>query len=390
MKTISLLMMIVVYSLHLNAQNADNNTAENMVQNNTSGVSIGGYAQIDYNQPFVKDKRSNGTLDVHRMVMLFGYNFNKNTSFVTEIEYEHVSELYVEQAFLNHKFTNWLNFRAGLLLIPMGILNEYHEPVTYNGVERPVIDNNISPTTWRELGAGFAGRFDGLGMKYQLYVVNGFSSYATSGTLSGKTGLRGGRQKGAESFISAPNLSFKLDYYNIPGLNLGVAGYMGDTQSKLYNGIDKNDNAAMAKADSSVVGVNMLGVNASYSKFGFAIKGQYYLLNLKNTDQYNTFTKKDLGKQLTGYYVDLSYAYPLGDSKEKELVPFIRYESLDTHAQTEGGLVRNDAYNLHYITTGLGLKLAKGAMLKIDYQWFKSKFDTDYTKQLNAGVAIWF
>ena len=50
-----------------------------------------------------------------------------------------------------------LNLRGGLMLIPMGIVNEYHEPTTFNGVERPSLDSKIVPTTWREMGIGVSG-----------------------------------------------------------------------------------------------------------------------------------------------------------------------------------------------------------------------------------------
>ena len=87
------------------------------------------------------------------------------------------------------------------MLVPMGIINEFHEPTTFNGVERPSMDNKIVPTTWREIGIGVAGRMDGLALRYQAYLFNGFISHdGNEGKLKGSNGLRGGRQK-------EPNLS---------------------------------------------------------------------------------------------------------------------------------------------------------------------------------------
>ena len=120
-------------------------------------LTIGGYGEVHYHQPLSSEIHQNGELDVHRMVMLLGYQFSERTQFVTELEFEHVSEVYVEQAFLQHKINKSINFRGGLLLIPMGIVNEYHEPTTFNGVERPLIDSKISPSTWREIGLGLSG-----------------------------------------------------------------------------------------------------------------------------------------------------------------------------------------------------------------------------------------
>ena len=230
------------------------NTAENIIAGNISqGVTLGAYAQIDYNQPFGDIVKRNGKLDVHRLVMFMGYKFNDRTHFVSEIEFEHVKELYVEQAFLSYRIDEKLNCKAGLILIPMGIVNEYHEPPTYNGVERPNLDSKIVPTTWRELGAGFSGKFDDLSLKYQLYIFNGFNGYDGSGKFRGTDGFRKGRQKGANSFMSSPNLSTKIDYYGILGLKLGLAIYYGKSQSSLYDGLAMDDFNAVKMADSSVV-----------------------------------------------------------------------------------------------------------------------------------------
>ena len=80
-----------------------------------------------------------------RMVLLFGYKFNDKVQFVTEIELEHVEEVYVEQAFLQYSLNDHVNLRGGLMLVPMGIINEYHEPTTFNGVDRPSVDKSIVP-----------------------------------------------------------------------------------------------------------------------------------------------------------------------------------------------------------------------------------------------------
>ena len=97
-----------------------------------SGLTIGGYGEINYND------FDNGPseLDVQRLVLLFAYKFDDRVSFITEIEYEHVKEVYIEQAWLNYALADKISLRAGLLLVPMGIINEYHESTTFNGVER--------------------------------------------------------------------------------------------------------------------------------------------------------------------------------------------------------------------------------------------------------------
>lgn len=369
------------------------NTAENIIAGNISkGITLGAYTQIDYNQPFGDIVKRNGKLDVHRLVMFMGYKFNDRTHFVSEIEFEHVKELYVEQAFLSYRIDEKLNFRAGLILIPMGIVNEYHEPPTYNGVERPNLDSKIVPTTWRELGAGFSGKFDDLSLKYQLYILNGFNGYDGSGKFRGTDGFRNGRQKGANSFMSSPNLSTKIDYYGILGLKLGLAVYYGKSQSSLYDGLAMDDVNAVKTADSSIVGITMLGFDARYQNKGFEARAQYILAYASNTGQYNTFTGNDLGSQMTGYYVEAGYdVLRFFKTAGSELMVFARYENYYTHADVEEGTIKNDAYNRTDVTIGLGFKVADGAVFKADYQLFKNAdTSTDNTNQFNLGVGIWF
>ena len=394
-------LLFVLSTLGVNAQNKDSlnnkyqNTADVLLSSDGK-LMIGGYGEVHYNQPISSTIKSNGTLDVHRMVMFLGYNFNSRTQFISEFEYEHVGEVFVEQAFLQHKVNSFLNLRAGLLLIPMGIVNEYHEPTTFNGVERPVIDNKISPTTWREIGVGFTGNIIDASLKYQVYVVNGFNGYNGSGTLNGKNGFRNGRQKGAESYMSSPNFTGKIEYYGFRGLNLGLSGYFGKTQSTLYNGIDKNNAALLAKADSSVTTISMLGFDARYNIGGLQMRGQLYYSDISNTEQYNLFTAKngvnnDLGSAMMGYYIEAGYnVFKFCKNTQTELIPFVRYENYNTHYATTSALQKNKTYNNNVITTGLSYKIAKGAVVKADLQFIKSEAASQYSKVFNAGIGVMF
>jgi len=365
--------------------------AQSLKNDNNSRLRISGYGQIDYNQDLNSEIKQNGKLDVHRLVMLFAYQYNDRTSFLTEIEFEHVKEVYVEQAHINYKFANSLNFRGGLILIPMGIINEFHEPPTFNGVERPNVDNKIVPTTWREIGAGFHGSINDLSLKYQLYLVNGFSSYNNTASLKGESGLRKGRQKGAKSIISSPNLSGKLNYYGISGLNMGLAVYAGNTQSSMLNGIDKSDPQKLMQADSTVIGVNMLGLDASYSLKGFGIKAQLIYASLNNTMEYNKFTNSDLGSKMLGHYIELSYdLFNKSKLDDQKLVPFVRYEKYNTHQDHSEMALINDLYNRTDLTFGIGWWMSQGAVLKADYQILKSKANNDPTNRINLGVGIMF
>jgi hypothetical protein len=390
MKSIFISMLLTLIFISVKAQNS----AEKIVAGN-SGLHIGGYGQVDFNLNERKGTiNNNGKLDVHRLVTFFGYNFNDKVSFVSEVEFEHVSEVYVEQAFLDYKINNNFSVNAGLMLIPMGIQNLYHEPPTFNGVERTNVDKYIIPTTWREMGVGVSGRSIEHSINYQAMLVNGFNGYDDGGVFSGKSGLRSGRQKGAESYITYPDFSGRVSYYGNPGLNLGFSAYLGDTESKAYDGLDLSDDIAVSSADSTIVGIQMIGIDARYIKGSVQFTGQYVIAELSNTDQYNEYTGKDLGSKLTGYYYEIGYnlmdgIIPSISSNTEELIAFARYENYNTHAETEG-IAINDAYNRTEITLGLGFKVAKGAVFKADYQIKSNSSSDDETGQFNLGVGVWF
>ncbi len=345
--------------------------------NRSNGVIVGGYAQVDYNQP----EGLNGNLDVHRLVLLVGYKFNDKVQFVTEIEYEHVKELYVEQAFLQYTVADNVNLRGGLMLVPMGIVNEYHEPTTFNGVERPNVDKSIVPSTWREIGIGITGKIDNASMRYQAYVFNGFASVNGEKVLGGSNALRNGRQKGAESIINTPNFSAKLDYYGIPGLRLGLSGYVGRTQAE-------DDVQDMEGTD---VGLSMIGLDARYINKRFSARGQYIHGKLSDTDKYNILYETNLGSELKGWYLEGAFnLFPL--SKNQRLDAFVRYEQYDTHAATlDAGIARNLSYNRNEWTTGLSYHLVQGAVVKADYQILDNAVEGNQSKgQFNLGFGVWF
>ena len=181
------------------------------------------------------------------------------------------------------------------MLVPMGLVNEYHEPTTFNGVERPNVDKYIVPTTWREIGFGVSGRLDNASLRYQAYVMNGFKSDG----LRAKDGLRKGRQKGAESIINSPTLATKLDYYGIRGLRLGLSSYLGDTQPE----------EAMEDVRGAKVSVKMFGGDVRYSLKKFRARGQYIYTFISGADDYNALNGSELGSEMRGWYVESSTTF---------------------------------------------------------------------------------
>lgn len=388
-------------SFLLNAQNDSiqvetANTVQGMLKGKP-GIQIGGYGEVHYNQLINKDFYNPGTLDAHRMVLFFGYNFSGRTQFISEIEIEYAKEVWVEQMFIQHKLNRFVNFRAGVLLVPMGIINEYHEPTTFNGVERPVIDNKIAPTTWREVGLGFQGNINPIFTRYQLYVVNGLNGFDGNNALfSGSKGIREGRQKASKAYLNKPAFSGKIEFFGVRNFNLGLSAYWGKSNSKLYSGLSKDSLTLVQRADSSVVGIAMVGLDSRFNMAGFKVTGQLYYVSLSNTREYNVFTitgtnVNDLGSEMLGYYIEVGYNVLRGFSDSNQsLMPFIRYERYNTHQSVELPVIKNKGYSYNYITTGITYHLDKGVVLKADLQLFKSQAENKFSKTVNAGVGVNF
>ena len=170
-----------------------------------------------------------------------------------------------------------------------------------------------------------------------------------------------------------------------------MAGYFGKTQSTLYDGIDKNNNGLMMMADSSVVNLSLLGLDWQYANDGFSFRGALFLGGMRNTVEYNAFTGSNVGSAVNGFYAEVAYDV-LANVKNTEngLTFFLRYENFNTQAKVEGNTVKDDKYAVQEIITGLGYKIADGVVLKSDFRFYKNKIEDIFSKQFNAGVAVWF
>lgn len=376
MKNLPLFLLFLTSSVHAQDQYNSATTQLNNLNSINKGISIGGYAEITYNN--LEGSSTPAEIDVQRLVMLFAYKFDDRTSFVTEIEYEHVKEVYVEQAFINYSVADGINLRGGLMLIPMGIINEYHEPTTYNGVERPSLDSKIVPTTWREMGIGVSGRINNASIRYQAYLMNGFLSYGESHKLRGLDGLRKGRQKGAESVGTDVNFAGRIEYYGLPKLKLGVSYYTGNTQT------------TTPEISNTQIGLSMFGLDYRYVNGRLSSRGQLISASLSDTEAYNLAGNTDLGSAMGGYYAEGAYNLLPLDSRQK-LDIFLRYENFNTHQKTAGNLIANDAFHRNETTFGLSYHLANGAVFKADYQSKGTAVEgSDAVGQFNLGLGVFF
>lgn len=198
-------------------------------------VHIGGYGELHYNALDAngEDIRE---LDFHRMVLFFGYDFNDRARFVSELEIEHIiasggsrGAVELEQVYVEMDLKPNLHLKTGAMLMPIGIINETHEPPTFYGVERPIVELTVIPTTWWSAGLGLTHEFDN-GFSYDLLLTDGLKTEdPKSGPSAEPFNIKRGKQKG--SFAAAFDLATtgRIKFSGIPGLELAIyAQYQPD------------------------------------------------------------------------------------------------------------------------------------------------------------------
>jgi hypothetical protein len=338
-------------------------------------TTIGGYGELHYNEP---DGAARGTLDFHRFVIFVGHSFNDRLSFKSELEIEHTKieggsggEVALEQAYLDYHVSSALGLRAGILLPPVGIINQFHEPPTFNGVERPNVERTIIPATWRESGAGIYGTLTE-GLNYQLYVMAGLLAEG----FTGSGGIRGGRQEAAESSPANPSFTGRLDYLAAPGLRIGGSFFAG------------NSTGGDAALGSGTVALLSGDIRYAVDRFSFRAVGAH--ASIGNASEINLAYGNGVADRIYGYYVEGAYNImpALCESSEAELLPFVRYERYNTQAAVTG-FTANPAYDRDEVTVGATLKPTYNTAVKIDYQFLGTAAGTD-AKLLNIGIGYHF
>src|SRR2546430_2258244 len=126
-------------------------------------TTVGGYGEVHYTNS--TGPKTPPVVNLARFVAYLAHSFDDRLAFRSELEVEDAKieggkaggEVSLEEAYLDYRLADWITLRTGLVLPPVGIINETHEPPTFNGVDRPGFDPDVIPTTWREIGGGRAG-----------------------------------------------------------------------------------------------------------------------------------------------------------------------------------------------------------------------------------------
>src|SRR6267143_3819362 len=352
----------------------------------SGGTNIVGYGEVGYS----KFRQSgNASADLRRFVFGFNHRFDERLTFHSEIEVEHAivskddnGEAEIEQAWRNYKVSDAANVKGGLFLIPLGILNETHEPPTYYGVQRDQVETRIIPTTWRELGAGIHGIVSE-GLRYDVGITTSFDS----GKLDERTtGIRTGHQEGQQANARDLAVYGALNYRR-PGLLVGGGVFTGNTGQ---NGVS---NPALQGVSARLT---LWDMHAQYRLGRLDLQGLYAAGTLGNADKVTAAilaaapTPADAfaaPKTLKGGYVQAAYhVYKQGDF---DVAPFIRFERIDIKQQQDSAnnLFQDPDNNERIRTIGVNFWVHPQVVLKADVQRYATDKSQD---RFNLGLGFMF
>lgn len=336
------------------------------------------YGEINYNRP--RDSK-NAQADMRRFVLGFQHRFDDKTKVVTELEVEHAiasaddaGEVEVEQAYVERQLSPEWSLRAGLFLIPIGLLNENHEPTAFYGVERNFVETAIIPSTWREGGVQFVGTLGG-GLTLQAGASTGFdlNKWDATSTEGSESPLGAIHQELQLARSRDLSVFGALNWRGVPGLTLGGGVFTGgathgqtDTRSR----------------------VTLWDAHARWTPGAWDLSALYARGSISNTASFNQALVGNptlVPASFDGAY--LQAAYKLWSRGDLAFSPFARWERFNTarsFADLGAGLTPDAAAAERVYTLGANVQVAQGIVVKADYQKFRSSRELD---RLNLGLG---
>lgn len=359
--------------------------ASEAIADSTSGIqklaafadktSIGGYGELHYNNLSGKGGASDkDEIDFHRFVLFFGHEFNDDIRFFSELEVEHSiagegksGEIELEQAYIDFDLSDQHTARAGLFLLPVGIINETHEPTTFYGTERNPVEKNIIPATWWAAGAGLHGQL-GAGFSYDAYIHSGLNSTKsttdelTKITTVSYTSIRSGRQKVSKANANDPAITARLKYTGIPGLELAITGqHQQDMGQGQLEGLDSG---------------NLIETHAIWSTGPFTLKALYAAWDIDGSAMEALGADKQ-----RGFYLEPSYKI------SDKLGVFARFNQWDNKAGSNSGDAKDSEKEQWDI--GINYWPHEDVVIKVDYQYQSNDNDKEQNG-LNVGLGYQF
>lgn len=330
---------------------------------------ISGYGSAFYQRNF---NTQQSTMTLERAVLFVGHQFSEKIAFFSELEFENAKiaagetgtgEITMEQAYLKFNLNAKQYLVAGLFVPRIGILNENHLPINFNGVERPLVETFIIPATWRELGIGFYGSSDRLPLNYSVALVNGLNS----ANFTHGTGIVDGRAEGSSAMANNLALTASVQYL-WKDFKFQLSGYMGGTV-----GLSKR------AADSLNVGLETgffgtplyLGeFDVQYAKNGFSAKVLATYIAYPNADKIYRAYAKNVPSGMYGAYGELAYDWLYHRHKTDQFITFARFEALDLNSSISSIQKTQDQYDgtlkQTHLIAGIGYLPLPNVVIKAD------------------------
>ena len=343
---------------------------------------LSGYMEMHLNK--VEDLPA--AVDLHRFVLMVGHSFSDRLKFWSEVEIEHAfveggeetGEVAVEQAYIDLMINRRVNLRAGLVLVPVGIQNERHEPPTFQGVERTFVDTVIVPTTWRDTGAGLFGELGG-GFSYRAFVVPGLNATG----FTAEEGIKDGRQQGARADASDPGVTGRLEYRG-GGLTAGASFWRGGS------------GFGLVRLDIETPAVGVTSLDARYRRGRHELRGQWSMVNIDGAADLNRALQQQTGinpnvaSRLMGAYAEAATRVS-PNAWAHEIVVFGRYERFDTQNQMPAGYLPLAQFQRSAFVAGAAYYPDPDVAFKFDFVQERNKSSVvNAPWRINAGVGWWF
>lgn len=351
------------------------------------GLSIGGYGEFNY--VALRGDAAANRSDTLRVVLYAGYRFSDRILFNSEFEWEHAGgEVSVEFAYLDFLLSDAVRLRAGNVLVPVGFVNEMHEPPFFHGVFRPDVEQRIIPTTWDDNGVGVHGEVAGL--RYKAYLLTGLDLFRHGDeALEPGSWVREARSGGSESRAATVAGVLSLGYAAGP-VAVGGSVYRGRGDQR-----ERTQAGERIQAD-----ITLAEAHAQLAWRGFQARVLGVVGTLGDADKVNAElvargtlpAGESLGSRVTGAYGEIAYDVLslLAPGGEASLSPFVRVEKLDLNARVPAGAVRDPALDQTVVTAGLTYKPIPTVVVKADWQRRDSAADAPATDQLNLGTGFAF
>lgn len=343
--------------------------AASRVYGQNHGLAVGGYGEFYFEDTI----DGNNTADMYRFITYIGYKFSERIVMNTELEFEHGTtsgnhagdggSVSVEFAYLDFLLHQNFNIRTGNLLVPMGFVNQLHEPPYYRGNFRPAIERAIIPSTWRELGAGAHGQVAD-GVRYTAYVINGMN-----GAKFDDNGVRGGRQKGNRALWNDVGAVAALDY---------ESAQFGATVSGYYGGADQD--LIVDGGGASVSASNWIGeAHAYWRGNGVELRGLVAFSGIDGAEDLSVIASETVPEEQFGWYLEAAYdVAPLfAEQPGYRVEPWVRYEAYDLQSGVPDGLVADESKDRQSITAGVHFLPHAQVVIKGEWEHLTTASDAD-------------